>query len=172
VISPASLSLDEWNNVRRFQASLPAGRVTPSPKPFSASGSPLNTLAPGEKTDALRQFEKFALMLAQELIDKRVSVIFADDEEWGFRGCFGNNTLTVNVKAVRHDWFQATPAELLENWIPFLIHEFAHDKVSGHLTEDYHRECCRLAGVLARRMFEAPQLFDLANMQVSPGDRR
>jgi hypothetical protein len=53
-----------------------------------------------------------------------------------------------------------SPAPLLEQWIPFLIHEFAHDTVSGHLTEDYHRECCRLAGALARTMYEKPTLFD------------
>ena len=120
-------------------------------------------LANSEKTSAIRQFEDFAQMLSQELIKRSLTVVFANDPGWAFNGCYGGGKLTVNVQANGRDWFRGTPAALLENWIPFLIHEFAHDKVHGHLTEDYHVECCRLSGVLARRMHEAPSLFALAD---------
>lgn len=163
VIGSASLSSEEWENVRRFGSSLPAGRVTPSPKPFSTTGTPLCLLDDRDKDFAINQFEKFAYMLGHELIQRSLTVVFANDPGWGFNGCYGSGRLTVNVHAEGRDWFRGTPAELLENWIPFLIHEFAHEKVHGHLTEDYHVECCRLAGVLARRMHEAPSLFALAD---------
>ena len=167
VISSASLSSEEWENVRRFGSSLPAGRVTPSPKPFSPTASPLQLLADDERNASIEQFEKFAHMLGQELIRGPIVVVFANDRGWGFNGCYGGGTLTVNVPALGHDWFRGTPASLLEKWIPFLIHEFAHDKVHGHLTEEYHVECCRLAGVLARRMHEAPALFVIPNTTCS-----
>ncbi len=167
VISSASLSAEEWKNVRRFGASLPAGQITPSPKPFSPTGRPLQLLADGQKDPAIEQFERFAQMLGRELIKCRLTVVFANDRAWGFNGCYGDGTLTVNVQAVGRNWFRGTTAAMLENWIPFLIHELAHDKVHGHLSEDYHEECCRLAGVLARRMHEAPSMFALADTSSS-----
>jgi hypothetical protein len=169
VISSASLTSQEWENVRRFESSLPAGRVTPSPRPFSPAGTPLRLLADKDKDAAIIQFEGFSQRLGQELIGLPVAVAFADDSDWGFRGCYGDARLTVNVYALGREWFRGGAAELLEKWIPFLIHEFAHYRVRGHLSEDYHVECCRLAGVLARRMHETPTTFALCDVRtISP----
>jgi hypothetical protein len=153
VITSAALSSDEWTNVRRFGSSLPAGRVTPSPKPFSLVGEPLKLLAPENKTAEHCRFEKLARILGQELLNRSITVTFADDLSWRFAGCYGKSELTVNIKAKSRDWFTGPAPQLLENWIPFLIHEFAHDAVQGHLSDAYHRECCRLAGKLASFLF-------------------
>jgi hypothetical protein len=161
VISPASLSWEEWSNVRRFGASLPAGRVAPSPKPFSRDGSPLTILDPTRITAQFRRFDRLARELAEVLIGRYITVQFADDRGWPFHGCYGDARLIVNVAAQGETWFEGSDGELLEKWIPFLIHEFAHDRVPGHLSEDYHRECCRLAGLLARAVFEQPKRFGL-----------
>jgi hypothetical protein len=161
VIAPASLSREEWDNVRRFESSLPAGRVTPSPKPFSPTGKPLRMLAAAAKTSDHVRFESFARALSLELIGRSITVEFADDEGWGFGGCYGQGRLIVNVQGHGDHWFHGTTAALLEQWIPFLVHELAHDKVSGHLTDAYHRECCRLAGMLARSIYEKPSLLAL-----------
>src|SRR6202165_2644616 len=161
VISPASLSWEEWSNVRRYGASLPAGRVTPSPKPFSPDGSPLKVLDSGNISGQLKRFERFARELAEMLIGHDIDVQFANDPGWAFNGCYGDSRLIVNVEAKGETWFEGTTGDLLENWIPFLVHEFAHDRVQGHLSEAYHRECCRLAGLLARAVVEQPERFDL-----------
>jgi hypothetical protein len=158
VIAPASLSRDEWSNVRRFESSLPAGRVTPSPKPFSSTGKPLRMLEAAEKTSDHVRFESFAKALSLELLGRSITVEFANDAGWGFGGCYGHGRLIVNVQAHGGDWFRGTTAALLEQWTPFLVHELAHDKVTGHLTEAYHRECCRLAGLLAKSMYEKSAL--------------
>ncbi|HET6843519.1 MAG TPA: hypothetical protein VFK06_17840 [Candidatus Angelobacter sp.] len=163
VIASSSLSSDEWKNVRRFESSVPAGQVTPSPKPFSPAGIPLQLLAESEKDAAIGQFEEFSRKLGLYLLKRPINVTFANDSGWKFRGCYGNECLTVNVCALGRGWFRGTTADLLERWIPFLIHELAHDKVRGHLCDDYHVECCRLAGLLARRMHEAPILFALSD---------
>ncbi len=157
VISPASLSLAEWNNVRKYEASLPAGRVTPSPKPFSPHGTPLKVLDANSITDELRRFERFARELAKVLLGHDISIQFANDRSWSFHGCYGNSHLTVNVTTHGVSWFNGNNGELLQNWIPFLVHEFAHEKEKGHLSDAYHRECCRLAGVLARSLVEQPE---------------
>lgn len=168
VISPASLSGPEWENVRKYQASLPAGKVTPSPKPLSAQGKPLKMLDRTRLGSELLRFERFAMELAHELIERSITVTFADDVGWGFTGCYGNAQLTINVNGRGEAWFRGAPGSLLERWIPFLIHEFAHEKVKGHLSDEYHRECCRLAGVLARVFLEKPQIL-IPLQKNSPG---
>ena len=65
-------------------------------------------------------------------------------------GRTGHAELTVNVHDKGKAWFTGSLGTLLERWIPFLIHEFAHERVRGHLSDEYYRECCRLAGILAR----------------------
>jgi hypothetical protein len=161
VIAPASLSRDEWANVRRFKSSLPAGQVTPSPKPFSPNGEPLKMLERAEFTAGHLCFATFAQAMSPELIGRSITVEFANDPSWGFWGCYGTGRLIINVAGRGEGWFVGPPALLLERWIPFLIHEFAHDQVSGHLSEAYHRECCRLAGTLARTIYEKPSLINL-----------
>jgi len=161
VIAPGALSADEWDNVRRFGASLPAGQVTPSPKPFSPNGKPLRMLSATERTTGHQCFESFVRSLATELMDHSVMVEFAEDLNWGFKGCYGKGSLIVNVAALGTQWFEGSTGTRLEQWIPFILHEFAHDRVSGHLTEAYHQECCRLAGKLARVMHEKSALFSI-----------
>jgi hypothetical protein len=56
--------------------------------------------------------------------------------------------------------FAGVLGTLLERWVPFLIHEFAHERVKGHLSDEYHRECCRLAGILARVIAEDRSILD------------
>jgi hypothetical protein len=157
VISPASLSLEEWNSVRRCGASLPAGRVTPSPKPFSPVGKPLVMLNETRLTANFRRFERFARDLAEVLIERSIRVQFTNDRTWPFHGCYGEGRLIVNVAGKGEACFEGTEGQLLEKWIPFLIHEFAHDRVSGHLSHEFHRECCRLAGLVARTLVERPE---------------
>jgi hypothetical protein len=161
VIPSAALSAGEWANVRQHAASLPAGQVTPSPRPFSSSGKPLNLLDPEQRSLELALFEDFAKRLAFELIHRAITITFADDVGWSFGGCYGNGQLTVNIQAHGRPWFQGLPGELLERWVPFLLHELAHERVHGHLSEDYHRECCRLAGLVARLAFEKHALFHI-----------
>jgi hypothetical protein len=110
VIGSAALSREEWENVRRFGASLPAGRVTPSPRAFSPGGMPLQLLKPTHKTTDHARFEAFAQLLARELISRSITVVFADDPSWGFGGCYGQAQLTVNVPAKSPDWFKGSPA--------------------------------------------------------------
>ena len=119
----------------------------------SSQAGPLRLLAPENKTAEHSRFEEFARVLGQELINRSITLRFANDSSWGFRGCYGKSELTVNVKAVGADWFTGSTAQLLEKWIPFLIHELAHDSVQGHLSDAYHHECCRLAGKLASFLF-------------------
>jgi hypothetical protein len=69
--------------------------------------------------------------------------------------------LTVNVHEKGAAWFAGALGTLLERCIPFLIHEFAHERVKGHLSDEFHHECCRLAGILARVIAEDRSILDV-----------
>jgi hypothetical protein len=108
-------------------------------------------------TANFRRFERFARDLAEVLIERSIRVQFTNDRTWPFHGCYGEGRLIVNVAGKGEACFEGTEGQLLEKWIPFLIHEFAHDRVSGHLSHEFHRECCRLAGLVARTLVERPE---------------
>jgi len=51
-------------------------------------------------------------------------------------------------------FFSGTLHERIEKWSDLLIHEFAHEYESNHLSEEYYNACTRLDGKLARLMLE------------------
>lgn len=159
VVSGGSLGAEEWQNVRTAAAIEPAGKVTPSPKPFSAGGRPLNLVA--VMTPPLVAFSALVRYLAMDVIDEpALEVVLADDSEWGFGGCFGNSRIIINVaKFGGADSFFADGA-LTEPVLALLIHEFAHKRVSGHLTEAFYDECCRIgASIILRGALSAAYLL-------------
>jgi len=146
VIQAGSFSKGQWESIRRSGAALPAGQVTPSPKPFHPGGAPLKTIV--EWHEGHRAFVGYAKAVARELLDTHVEVVLADDPSWNFGGAYGPGCLTVNVRN-RRGWFQVLSGHFLEI-DRFLIHEFAHHRVRDHLSSEFHEECCRLGSRLAQ----------------------
>lgn len=156
VIYGGSYSSAQWGNIRAAGVLRPAGQVTPSPKPFHPDGDPLKTIPRSEWTAAHQRLVDYAEVVGFCLTGRDVNVVLADDGGWGFGGAFGGNTLTVNLwhrKGWLKDefWESGKRCDLPTSWglDKFLIHEFAHAKVSDHLSEDFHEECCKLGAKLA-----------------------
>lgn len=151
VVHGGNYTRPQWENIRRAEAILPAGQVTPSPKPFKAGGEDLVVLPESGWNDFHRYFVTYAQRVAQELIGREVRVVLANDPGWGFAGAYGSGTLTVNI--VGRAWFAGRDSlnASLQEIDRLLIHEYAHDKVSDHLSEGFHRECC----VLGARLVDA-----------------
>lgn len=146
VIHGASMSRNEWNAMRQAQAILPAGQVTPSPKPFHPDGRPLTVLPPDNYTKPIKAFVRYAHLVANVLIGKTITVVIANDRGWNFKGAYGHRQLTVNAAAVRAEWFDGPNARINE----FLIHEFGHEFAADHLSEKYHDALCKLGGKLSQ----------------------
>jgi hypothetical protein len=141
------LSGDEWQNARRAQAILPAGQVTPSPKPFSPDGTPLKVISPEKWTPALSAIALYAEKLGQLLLDRPVSVVIADDAGWPYSAAYGGGArLTLNALALTRD----APFAGSEELDALLLHEFAHEYCGDHLSSEYHRAICRLGAKLKR----------------------
>lgn len=142
VVHGGSLSAEEWQNVKRDDAIPAAGKVTPSPKPFHQDGEPLKYLEKLEDfmLPVVERFER----IGQALLGKVIVIRVAADPEWGFRAAYGDCNLTLNAAALRADFWTSR-----KDQNALLIDELSHDRVSNHLSSDFHDECCRLGAALA-----------------------
>lgn len=143
VVHGRTLSKDEWAQARRAGALKPAGQVTPSRKArFSANGTPPT---PRESwTPGMVRVADYAQALAKELLDIDLHVEFHSTTQY-FSAAFGDQSLTFNLMRLGHRWFNEPDQHAVD---ALLIHEFAHHRVSDHLSERFHDECCRLGARL------------------------
>jgi hypothetical protein len=161
VIPGRSLNKDEWSNIKRAQqagvsVALPAGRVTPSPKPFHPDGKPLKTLPEEKYTEGIKKFIEYAQWIAVNLINTHISVVIANDRDWKFGAAYGTGRLTVNVARVGYNWFDQVSSLSMN---ALLIHEFAHKYSGDHLSSAYHDALCDLGAKLVRLAAGNPDKF-------------
>ncbi len=141
VVTGSMMSSGAWKNSKNAQAILPAGKVTPSPQPYSPDGPPLKLEK--EITPAMRKVEQHAIGVASEILQRQITVTFANDPAWPFAGTYGPGRLTLNVGRLGRKWF-----DLETNRVEIeklLLHEFAHEFASDHLSHEYHESICRIA---------------------------
>lgn len=167
LIHGSTMSKDAWANIRRFEVVKPAGKVTPSPSAllndrFSTDGTGKDIIVPEDKwSDGMRRIVKYARLLGCELLDYTPTVQIASDitlpaGAWFGKSLLSGSTLTFNVGRLSRRWFD-DPDQIKVDAL--LIHEFAHDRVDNHLSEDFHEECCRLG---AKMRDVAVRLDDIA----------
>lgn len=164
VVHGSQLSRCEWAAVRRAGAILPAGQVTPSPRPYREGGRPLKLIEQDRWTEGMRWVAALATMLAQRLVGVRLSVVMAAEVAWPYAATYaptgqGGGTLTFNVGRLGKAWFDAELAPVLR----LLIHEFGHHYSQNHLADAYHAALCDLGARLAALALEAPALFARPN---------
>jgi len=156
VIPPRALSKEEWANVRKHDLALPAGKVTPSPKPYGPDNKPLEYLDREKWTPGMIRVVEYAADLAKELLGGPILIQIASKVTWPYAATYGPGTLTFNLGRLGHAWFNMGPNEKVDE---LLIHEFGHHYSSDHLSEDYHDALCRLAARLATLTLSKPELF-------------
>jgi hypothetical protein len=146
VVHGGSYSKEQWENIRRAGAMLPAGQVNPSPKPFSPGGKPLKVIEEKDWTNGLRDTAAYVRRVAFLAIGKSsLLVTFANDPGWGFAGCYGDGGITINLAKMGRQCLENAPNERLDN---LLIHELAHDAAPNHLSEEFYDECTRIGAAL------------------------
>lgn len=143
VVHGGSLSKAEWEQVRRAQVLRPAGQVTPSKKAqFSAEGTP--PIDPKAYTPGIAAVVDYAHRLAKDLLGRDITVQVHSTTQY-FAAAYGHGTLTLNLMRLGHRWFDEPSQQAVD---ALLIHEFAHDRVSNHLSEAFHDEVCGLGARL------------------------
>ena len=156
VVGGRAMSRGEHENNRRWGTILPAGQVTPSPKPFHPDGEELLVLSEDKWTDDHRRIVAFAKVIAREVLDCNLSVIIANDIGWGFAGCYRKGELTINQGRLGRKFFSEG---ITDSVLRFLIHEFAHHYESNHLSREYYDACCKVGARIALLALDNPKLF-------------
>jgi hypothetical protein len=159
VIGARTLPKEAWTNIRRVEDLLPvAGAVTPGSNTILArqlegEGEGRKPLPFDKWTAAHKAFADYAQRFALYTINQPVSVEFFHDTidvsaaAWYARG---SRKLTINIARLGKAWLKSDTPTVDE----LLIHEFAHDRVSDHLSDRFHDECCRIGSLAKLRATE------------------
>jgi len=156
VIHGGSLSRDEWANVRRHEAALPAGQVTPSPKVLESGGGKDDEVPLEKWTNGMTQVFKYAHMIGSLLLDTTLHVRIVNRFTERHAAWYAPGSLTFNLACLGHAWFDQGPREAVDE---LLVHEFGHHFSGDHLSEAYHDALCKLGAKLARIALAQPDLF-------------
>lgn len=143
VVSGSMMSPGAWKNAKKAEAILPAGQVTPSPKPYSSSGPPLRLEA--DITPEMRKMEQKACEVARQVLKREIQVTFANDPGWPYAATYGPGHLTFNIGRLGRKWFNwdGNRVEIEK----LLLHEFAHEFTGDHLSQEYHQAICTIGAL-------------------------
>ncbi len=152
VVHGGNLSGQEWANVRRAGAILPAGQVSPSPKPYSddPNAEPVEVIKASEWTDGMWRHADLAVELARELMGVKLTVRFVKPKSRNFSAAYGGCRLDYAYNVLGADWFERAASR--EDNLRLLIHEFGHQYSGDHLSSEYHDALCCLGARLAMYM--------------------
>ena len=162
VVSGGSLSKGEWENVKRLGIMLPAGQVTPSPKPYSQDGRPENIIPQSDWTEGMKRIVEFACRLAYKLLKKKIKVNIVDEPFAPWEANYGTSKLTLSLGTLGERWFSDFPQNL-EQVINLLIHEFAHEYESDHLSKNFYSALTSLAAKSIMLALKQPDIFRIDN---------
>ncbi len=158
IIPEGNFSQETWKKLRSAQATQPASKLYPSPKPYSTDGTPLRLLDQGKLTPRARlQIERLE-MLASRLVNHPITTILVDEPAWHFNATYGpSGTLTWNWVALGTALFENS---IGETQLSLLIHELGHEKSGDHLAAAYHKALTEYGARLAILALTNPTLFD------------
>jgi hypothetical protein len=151
------LSPQEWENAKRAGAIQPAGKVCPSPKPYSQDkdAKDVTVIPPDKWTPGMKKIADYAVFLGQELMEVPITVTFVNTTN-NFSACYGPGDLHFNLFRLGHKWFEQGITEAVDE---LLLHEFGHQYAGDHLSEEYHEGLCKLGSRLKRLALEKPKAF-------------
>ena len=157
VIPGGALPKGAWTNLRPITE--PAGQRFPTPEPYGEDGEPEKVIPCEEWTLDMRRMAAFTTELFHKLFkwDGLEVTIVREPTLWWVANCGPSAVLTLNYGKLGKRWF-ARPVRDVEVLDP-LLHEFAHYKVSDHLSADYHRELTRLGALLVNLCLDDPVFF-------------
>jgi len=157
VVYGGSLTAAEWENASRAGVLPAAGVVTPSPKPYSPGGEPLDVLPESQWDTGMRQIAVYACAIGQHLLDAHVTVTIAREPKWPYAATYGKGRLVFNLARCGRRFFEQGITDDLNR---LLLHEFAHHYESDHLSEQYYDALADLGARLARLALVMPGLFN------------
>jgi hypothetical protein len=159
LIPGGSFSKGAWKNIRSSGAALPAGKLSPTPKPYSDDPDAKDArFIPEEKwSQGMCSMAEYAHELAWKLLHTSVTVRFEAGrmtDSWAAN--FGGGGLTFNHDRLGKAWFDQGPCEAVND---LLIHEFAHHFEGNHLSDGYYRALTKIGAKLWGLAMAEPEFF-------------
>lgn len=155
VIPGRAFSSSAWKNIKI--GVKPAGQVTPSPKPYSPDGEPLQFIPTEKWTKGMWHVSNFAHACAIALLGHPTETRFTSDIAWQFAATYGQTGILVFNKAKLGNAFFDNG--ITDGVIDLIIHEFGHEYESDHLSRRYIDALTKLGAKMARLALEKPQIF-------------
>ena len=159
VLAGGTLDKDQWENVRRAGAAPPAGRVFPTPKPYSddPDAPPVEVVSEKEWTPAMAAVVDLARRLARHLmgVELRVRIVRTSND---FGACYGEHGMDLNLRRLGAGFFDdwRTP-EGLRRILDLFLDEFAHEYESNHLSENYYKALRMLGAKMTVLALRSPE---------------
>lgn len=158
VVAGGSFNANQWEQIRRAGALPAAGRVTPTPRPFSDSGEPAKVAL---RTPAMSEFARWLEAFGKAMIGSSIEVQFLDDFNAG--ACYGSRRMTFNVRRLGKKWFEGP---LTERQLSLVIHELAHEYAANHLSDAYYSALSDIGARAALMAIGNPGLLQLGDRGV------
>ena len=164
VVHPRSFDKEVWGRIREIRDEFnpnflrPAGQVTPGDKVLEGL---IATQDPVELTGDVAIVVDYAAMIGQHLLGFVPTAKVVNTSDLSYLACYGSRQITFNMSALGKAWFSLRNQAEID---ALLLHEFAHERISNHLSADWANEVARLGGVLRKLTLEGaiPSLFAFA----------
>lgn len=155
VVKGPMLSAEEWERVRENKIMLPAGQVTPSPKPYSddPNADPEELIERKDWTEGMLRMEAYAKWLGFALFGRNITVRMTRAGH-NFTACYGKGQLTFNITTLGKDWFDS---DFGAKHDALLIHEFTHEYEGDHFSKNFYRSLCRMGSEFVELSLKNPQ---------------
>lgn len=156
IVPGGSLSKQQWANAKAGGLIVAAGIRKPSLVTYG-DGPPEKVIERASYTKEQAQAVEYAERLAYKLMKIAIEVRIVNEPIRRKQAAwYGQRRLTLNYGVLGKGWFDQG---LGSSWNELLLHEFAHEKVSDHLTREFSDECCRLAAKLFTLAMNEPLFF-------------
>lgn len=142
----------QWANVRRTGTQA-AGKVTPSPKPYSddPNAPQVPVVDPADYTEAQKLMVAYIHELHRRVMGKPVTIRIVKTRN-KFAACYGragyphaHGILDLNQKVLGKAWFEQGPTQYVND---LLIHEFGHFYCLDHLARGYYDALTRIGSTM------------------------
>jgi hypothetical protein len=163
VVHGNQLSKAEWENVRRTDLLPAAGKVTPSPKPYSddPDAPMVKVIDPADMTEAEVLVLTTVRRVTKAMLGFEPSVQLVSTSN-NFAAAYGGRCLDLNQRRLGKAWFQDCfeQGRLTERAIALLIHECAHEYSDDHLSRAFYDALCTVGAKLALAL-QNPALLEV-----------
>lgn len=147
VVHGGSMTAKQWTNARVEGVIKPAGEVTPSPSLLSKPDG-ISRIHEHRWTRPMQKVARYSIALCAVLsVREDLTVEWYADPRLAFQGFWSHAKLGLNLHGmnkIMDAWEEGDVRPLLE----LLLHEFAHETESDHLSSKFADEIARLGALL------------------------